>query len=167
MVQLLMLFIRATREVNWELHLSTVRSMLPWFFACDRVHYSRYLPVYWLEMKNLRDSQPDVHEKLSKGEFIVQRQDQYGFSQIPCDQTIEQTCNRDTKAKGGLTGFTLNRGAVHRWILSSHERAAITKECHVMAGKFAQSRKKDLDRTRSCKDELKSTQSQSWLLLEA
>lgn len=36
MVQLLMLFIRATREGNWELHLSTVRSMLPWFFACDK-----------------------------------------------------------------------------------------------------------------------------------
>ncbi|XP_071822275.1 uncharacterized protein [Apostichopus japonicus] len=127
--------------------------MLPWFFACDRVHYSRYLPVYWLEMKNLPESHPDVHENLSAGEFVVQRQDQFGFSQIACDQTIEQTCNRDTKTKGGLTGFTLNRGAVHRWILSSHERAAITKECQTMAGKFLHSRKKDLDKTRICKDE--------------
>ncbi|PIK39062.1 hypothetical protein BSL78_24089 [Apostichopus japonicus] len=153
MVQLLLPFFRATREGNWEVHLSTVRSMLPWFFACDRVHYSRYLPVYWLEMKNLLESRPDVHENLSAGEFVVQRQDQFGFSQIACDQTIEQTCNRDTKTKGRLTGFTLNRGAVHRWILSSHERAAITKECQTMAGKFLHSRKKDLDKTRICKDE--------------
>ena len=33
MVQTLLIFIRATRENNWELHLSAVRSMLPWFFV--------------------------------------------------------------------------------------------------------------------------------------
>ena len=31
MVQVLLLFLRATRENNWELHLSSIRSMLPWF----------------------------------------------------------------------------------------------------------------------------------------
>ena len=33
MVQLLLLFVRASREGNWELHLSTLRSMMPWFMA--------------------------------------------------------------------------------------------------------------------------------------
>ena len=46
MVQLLLMFLRATRENNWDLHLSAVRSMLPWFFATDRVHYARYGTVY-------------------------------------------------------------------------------------------------------------------------
>ena len=32
MVQVLLLFIRATRESDWQLHLSAVRLMLPWFF---------------------------------------------------------------------------------------------------------------------------------------
>ena len=58
MVQLLLMFIRATRENNWDLHLSTVRSMLPWFFATDRVHYARYGTVYWLEMLCLETSHP-------------------------------------------------------------------------------------------------------------
>ena len=31
MVQTLLLFIQATRENDWELYLSAVRSMLPWF----------------------------------------------------------------------------------------------------------------------------------------
>jgi hypothetical protein len=30
----------------------------------------------------------------------VQRQKLYGFSGTTCDQTIEQTCNRDAKTKG-------------------------------------------------------------------
>ena len=50
MVEVLLMFLRATRENHWDLHLSAVRSMLPWFFATDRVHYARYGTVYWLEM---------------------------------------------------------------------------------------------------------------------
>ena len=48
MVEVLLMFLRATRENNWDLHLSAVRSMLPWFFATDRVHYARYGTVYML-----------------------------------------------------------------------------------------------------------------------
>lgn len=53
MVQVLLHFIRATRENDWFLHLSAVRSMLPWFFSADRVNYARYGSMYWLEMISL------------------------------------------------------------------------------------------------------------------
>ena len=58
MVQLLLLFIRATRTSDWNLHLSTLRSMIPWFFVTDRVNYSRYSPCYWLEMSLLESTHP-------------------------------------------------------------------------------------------------------------
>ena len=154
MVQVLLLFIRASREGNWDLHLSSLRSMLPWFMAYDRVNYARYGPVYWLEMQNLHEEHPAIRESFERGEFCVQRQDNYGFAGIPCDQTIEQTANRDSKTKGGLTGITINKGAVHRWISSHHMRAEISRECEAMAGKGVKSRKrKDLDPTRNDKDE--------------
>ena len=57
----------------------------------------------------------------------------YGFSSVICDQTIEQTLNRDSKVKGGLVDITLNRGAMHRWILGQAERAAIMCQCEAMA----------------------------------
>ena len=57
-VQLLLLFIRATRTSDWNLHLSALRSMLPWFFATDRVNYSRYASCYWLEMSCLASTHP-------------------------------------------------------------------------------------------------------------
>jgi hypothetical protein len=65
--------------------------------------------------------------------WTVQRQNNYAFSSVACDQTIEQTLNRDSKLKGGLVGMTLNRGAVHRWIMGQAERSAITKQCKAMA----------------------------------
>ncbi len=58
MVQLLLLYIRATRTSDWKLHLSSLRSMIPWFFATDRVNYSRYAPCYWLEMLCLERTHP-------------------------------------------------------------------------------------------------------------
>ena len=58
MVEVLLMFLRATRENDWDLHLSAVRSMLPWFFATDRVHYARYGTAYWLEMLCIETSHP-------------------------------------------------------------------------------------------------------------
>ena len=58
MIQLLLLFIRGTRANDWDLHLSSVRSMLPWFFAYDCINYQQYLMAYWLEMIVLDYSHP-------------------------------------------------------------------------------------------------------------
>ena len=53
MVQHLLLFIRAERTGNWKLHLTAINAMLPYFYAMDRVNYSRWLPVYIADMRNL------------------------------------------------------------------------------------------------------------------
>jgi len=48
MVEDLLLFIRGTREANWSLHLSSVHSILPWFFSYDRINFAGYLSTYWM-----------------------------------------------------------------------------------------------------------------------
>jgi hypothetical protein len=84
----------------------------------------------------------------------VQRQDRYGFSQIACDQTIEQTINRESKGRGGISGISLNRGTVKRWILTQPQRAEIARKCEDMAGMMDDGRtKKDLDMTSKVKNE--------------
>ena len=133
MVGLLLRFIRSTREGDWSLHLACVRDMLPWMFAYDRTNYSRYLPVYWCDMMSLKEEHPSAYEAFQAGDFVVQRSGN-AFSQVAVDHTIEQTINRDTKSQGGIIGFSLNKGAVQRWLLTSHERAAITQACREMAG---------------------------------
>lgn len=80
MVENRLQFIRATREGNWALHLSTVQCMLPWFFACDKVNYARYLTAYWVEMTNLEDTHPTAHQQLLSGDFVAQRHQQHGFA---------------------------------------------------------------------------------------
>ena len=134
MVGLLLRFLRSIREGDWKLYLACIRDMLSWMFAYDRVNYSRYMSVYLLDMESLQENHPDVLSEFQAGNFVVQRSCGSPFSQVPVDQTIEQTVNRDTKTKGGIVGFSLNKGAVQRWLLTSHERAAITQVCREMSG---------------------------------
>jgi hypothetical protein len=154
MVELLLLFVRATRDGQWELHLAALDGMLPWFFAYDRINYARYLPAYFAEMKKLELTHPSVFESFINGDFSAQRQDRYAFSQVACDQLIEQTMNRDSKTKGGLIGITTSRNAVNRWLLAHHERAGISRACEIMAGAGVNFRvRKDLDKVRISRDE--------------
>ena len=115
MVGILLLFLRSTRLANWELHLASVRQILPGVFAYDHVNYCRYLPEYWLEMSNLPSTHPEIHLQFLKGDFAVQKSFNT-FAKIACDQTIEHTAKQDSKTKGGMTGFSYKKGAVNRWI---------------------------------------------------
>ena len=42
----------------WDLHLDSLREIIPWYFVHDRVNHSRYLCAYWLEMKMLQILHP-------------------------------------------------------------------------------------------------------------
>lgn len=57
---ILLMFIRATRQVDWDLHLSAFRMMIPWFFASDKFNYARYGWAYWLEMTSLEKTHPGL-----------------------------------------------------------------------------------------------------------
>ena len=134
MVNWLLLFIRSTMQANWDLHLVCIREMISWVHAYDRINYARYPPLYWAQMKALPTSHPEANTYLQNGGFAIQRSHASPFSLIPIDQTIEQTVNRDTKTKGGTVGFSLNRGAVQRWMLTAYERAAVTQNLKKMMG---------------------------------
>ena len=91
MIEVMLGLLRASREGNWELHLSSVRQMIPWCFAYDKINYARYLSSYLLEMSHLEKDHPDVSVYLRCGGFSVQIGDDNTFGRIPVDQTCEET----------------------------------------------------------------------------
>ena len=74
---------------NWARHLQSAAEMVPWYFAYDHLNYARYPLVYIYEMLVFLDTHPSIKEHLAAGDFVVQQQNQYSFSQTSMDQTIE------------------------------------------------------------------------------
>ena len=60
MAEILLGLLRVLREGNWELHVSTVRKMIPWCFAYDKVNYARYLSSYLSEMSDLAEEHAEL-----------------------------------------------------------------------------------------------------------
>lgn len=156
MVFVALAFIRASRTSDFQLHVSSLRRMLPWFFAYDRTNYARYGTAYWLEMSSLPHTHPWIHDQIlaARGCWTYQRQAETGFNGMAGDQAIETTVNKESKTSGGITGITVNRGALQRWLLSKPAKAAISAECEKMAGlRKNHTDHKELLNSRMVKDE--------------
>ena len=125
MVDIVLQLIKAEKTGNWDLHLSAVAAMTPHFFAMDIPNYSRWLPVYFIDMHRLESTHPRVHQAFLSGEHSISRSAQ-PFSQVSTDMALEQSINADSKAKGGIIGISQTQSALDRWFLTIHERASVT-----------------------------------------
>ena len=99
MVSVLLHFIRAEREWDWLLHLSSFAAMLPWFAIYDNVNYTRWGSVYLADMHQLESNHPDVNEQFMAGNFVVKKSKQ-NFNQLSTDQALEHV-NKISKLLGG------------------------------------------------------------------
>ena len=114
MVEIMLGLLRASREGDWLLHLASIRKMIPWCFAYDKLNYACFLPYYYARMSRLSIDHPDVHAHFMQGGFSVQIGSRNPFGRIPVDQTIEETVNKDIQTPRGTKGFSLNQGAVRQ-----------------------------------------------------
>jgi len=131
MVEILLGMIRASREGNWLLHLSSIKGMIPWCFAYKQ-NYARYLSIYYCQMTRLHETHPRVHQHMIHGGFAVQLSDDIPFGKIPVDQTVKETKNKDTQTAGGTKGFSLNPASVSRYYIMAEYRSACLKQLREM-----------------------------------
>ena len=82
MVDLILCFIRASREECWRLHLTAFHDMLPWSQAYDRTNYARYSALYWSEMVILEESHPEAYKAVNAGNFTVQQSSLRAFLRL-------------------------------------------------------------------------------------
>ena len=104
--QTLLSLIRAERSGNWSLYIESLTSMLPMFYAYDRVNYSRWLPIYICDMVDLEENAPEVHKEFLLGKFSINRTGN-PYAAVLTDMVLKQTLNKDSKGAGGLNGITL------------------------------------------------------------
>lgn len=123
---LLLRYIRSLREGNFQLYLESLTQMMPWMFALDHTHYSRWLSVHIRDMTTLAEKHPEIQAEFKSGNFVVHRTSN-NFSAMALDQAHEQN-NALVKGTGGAIGLTGNPGALKRWMVAGPEIARITTE---------------------------------------
>lgn len=135
----------AIKTNDLSTYIVSLRDMCGLLFSSNHLHYSRYLPAYYMQLTNLESTHPGASSLLRSNGFSAAR------SSIPVcrnamDLTIEQTINRSAKTAGGIVGFSRNHAAYYRWCVTRHRRAA-----------YVDVTLNQLDMTDGCEDGHKST----------
>ena len=120
--QTLLSLIRAEKSGIWSLYIESLTSMLPMFYAYDRVNYSRWLPIYICDMVDLEENAPEVHKEFLLGKFSINRTGNRNAA-VLTDMVLKQTLNKDSKGAGGLKGISNDEQARTKWFLSRYIRA--------------------------------------------
>ncbi|KAJ8351728.1 hypothetical protein SKAU_G00232040 [Synaphobranchus kaupii] len=115
-VFLMMSYIRAEREGDWLLHLTTFRKMLPYYFAAGHVNYARYGLYYLRSMEKLP---PHVQSHFLQGQHVT-RNIRGIWNGLWSDLFIESTFMRYGHSAGGIIGITLKPEALKIWAVSRH-----------------------------------------------
>ena len=126
MFESLLLFIRASRQQCWDLHLESLRKLVPYFFAFDMVNYARLSPVYISQMLNLEQEDIATWNILKQGNFSVNKSS-VPFTAIGADHGIEQE-NKSMKILGGIKGITNNQRALDEYFLTAGRMGTIIEE---------------------------------------
>lgn len=111
----------------WDLHLSTMQAMMPYFFAAGHANYARYGLQYLRSMQSLPES---VLQKFQNGEHTMHHQAGH-WNGIWSDMYIESTFMRYGHGKGGIIGITLKLETLKVWALSLHKCSQV--ESHLTA----------------------------------
>lgn len=98
-----LLFVRSLRCADFEMYLAALRKLMPWFFALNHTHYSRWLSVHLRDLQNIHLTHPALHKEFMDGKFVV-RLTERRFSAIALDQCHEQQ-NAILKGDGGKAFF--------------------------------------------------------------
>ena len=88
MVLRALLFIRAEQDGIWQLHLSSLAEMLPYFHAYDHTNYARWATVYLADMQLLTETALEVFQEFTSGNFPVKGSDNI-FNQVWTDLKLE------------------------------------------------------------------------------
>ena len=124
MYETLLQFVRTFREEHWELYLSSLDAMIPYFFAHDQLNYARLSPLYLATMMQLKKSDSQSWHYLKK-HFCVNKSGN-PFCFIGSDHALEQE-NKIMKVTGGVTGLTQKPTSLNRFCLIALFLNALSK----------------------------------------
>ncbi len=119
-------FLKSQREANYLMYVECLGRLLPWMFAMDHIHYSRWLTVHVRDLVNLQNQCQSTYAEFLSGNFVTHNTS-HRFSAMAHDQVHEQL-NAMVKGDGGVIGITESETALRRWMVAGPETSRILIE---------------------------------------
>ena len=116
---------KSVREGDFEGYKCSLSAIMPYFFANDNTHYSRWGTIHLHDMLNLQENSPSVYNEFINGNFVFHESNRT-FSSVALDQAHEHN-NRYVKSDGGVIGITENESALLRWMTSGPQICQLVK----------------------------------------
>lgn len=88
MYEVLLVFVPASRDEAWELHLPALGKMVTYFFAHDQLNYASHTPLYLSNMTELKTKDTDSWNYL-KDNLSINKSGIW-FCSIGYDHALEQ-----------------------------------------------------------------------------
>ena len=125
-LETILLFIRATRDRDINLHLIATESLIKYLFAHDHLNYARLLPLCLATMQDIKANHPNLWNEFEMGNFCITKSN-VNFTSIVPDHAIEHE-NRKMKVTGGIIDITQNEKALPRFFLAAPHLSAIAND---------------------------------------
>ena len=111
MVYLLLKFIAAERNSNWQEHLAASVEMVPYDRAFDHIQYFRWGIIYLADMINLPTSALHVSNAfLNDRNHCISRSPSISyFNAVSTDMALEQSQIKESKSAGSILGISQDR----------------------------------------------------------
>ena len=115
MMKLYHLFTRRVRVGDLDLFIYCLSKLTNYFFALNRINYSRWLVRYHDNLLKLSNTHPAIFQDFKNGLFVI-KQTNKPFSRSPTDLTLEQTINTDAACqRRGIIALTNSISVQQRW----------------------------------------------------
>ena len=66
---ILLTFVRSIRIYDFQMFIASVENIVPWMFSLDHVHYSRWMPIFIQNLKDLKLWHKDIYEHFLNGDL--------------------------------------------------------------------------------------------------
>ena len=102
MVYILLDYLQAERNADWEAHLTASAAMIPYDRPFDHLKYFRWGLVYLIDMQSLSAHAMDVENAFStdKKHCISRSNSMSFFNRVSTDHALEQSQIKDSKSSG-------------------------------------------------------------------
>ena len=128
----LLLFLHATRQQIWTLHLTSLHVLSRYFFAYDMINYARITPVYLAQMFALKEKEEEAWNILNDGNFSVNKSN-IVYTALGADHALEQA-NKTMKIHGGVKGIANNQVSLDQYFIIAQEISSIIEKFYTFFG---------------------------------